>query len=71
MAIQPWSEFDFITSEEKFLGIPKQGFASKRVKMTKCWKIGSVGLGKMLATNCVLKKIPTPHGVLYIGIFST
>ena len=65
--IQPWYQFDFITSEEKVLGLPKQGFASKRVKMTKCWKIGSVGLGKMPTTNCVLKKIPAPHGGLVDG----
>ena len=28
VAIQPWSQFEFVTSKEKFLGLPKHGFAS-------------------------------------------
>ena len=69
MAIQPWSQFEFIAFEEKVLGLPKQGFASKRVKMTKCWITGSGGLGKMPTTNFVLKKMPAPHGDLVDWFF--
>ena len=33
----------------------------EEVKMTKCWKTNSSGLGKMPATNCVLKKMTAPN----------
>ena len=42
--------------------LEKYGNLVKNKKMTKCWKTGSVK--KMPATNCVLKKIPTPYGGL-------
>ena len=42
----------------------KNGNLVKNKKMTKCWKTGSSSLKKIPTTNCVLKKILAPYGVL-------
>ena len=42
--------------------LEKYGNLVKNMKMTKCWKTSSGRLNKIPATNCVLKKIPTPYG---------
>ena len=44
--------------------LEKYGNLVKNRKMTKCWKTGSGSLKKIPATNCVLKKMPTPYGGL-------
>ena len=44
----------------------KYGNLVKNRKMTKCWKTGSGSLKEIPATNCVLKKMPTPYrGLAY------
>ena len=49
--------------------LEKYGNLVKNMKMTKSWKTGSGSLMKILATNCVLKKMPAPYGGLYIDIW--